>query len=328
LLENVSMPFFFACLCAVFLALVPTSLFAWGPIGHMTVAYVAYQNLTPAAKARALSLLRLNPDYATWDKQIPEGASTDDHDRMIFMMASIWPDDIKGESQYSDDGTSGGNVPEGPTSARNIGYKDLLRHRYWHFIDTPFSPDQTVLPPISAPNAQTQIAAFRAVLASSQPDELKSYDLVWLLHLVGDIHQPLHAVTRITQAHPKGDAGGNAVKLFGDAESNLHSYWDNLPGSDCKFCNDKLQCASRAMVLGKTIEPAGKLSHNLDAAVWARESFEDARMNAYREPIGSADQPYTIVPDSDYETQAYKLAKRRIAAAGARLADVLNAELK
>jgi hypothetical protein len=319
---------FRACLCAVILALLPTSLFAWGPIGHMTVAYVAYQNLTPAAKARVRDLLKLNPDYASWDKQIPAGTSAADHDRMIFMMASVWPDDIKGEQQYSDDGTSGGNVPEGPTSSQNIGYSDLLRHRYWHFVDTPFSPDQTVLPPIPAPNARTQIVAFRAVLASSQPDELKSYDLVWLLHLVGDIHQPLHAVTRITQAHPKGDAGGNSVKLFGDAATNLHSYWDDLPGSDCKFCNDKLQCANRAMVLGKTIELAGKLSHNLDAAVWIRESVEEARTKAYSDPIGSADQPYTIVPDSEYETQAHKLAKRRIATAGARLADVLNAELK
>jgi hypothetical protein len=323
------MTFLRACLCSIFLALLPTSLMAWGPIGHMTVAYVAYQKLTPAAKARVRDLLKLNPDYATWEKQIPAGTSADDHDRMIFMIAAVWADDIKGESQYSDDGTNGGNTPGGATSSQNVGYTDLLRHKYWHFVDAPFSPDQTPLPAVPAPNAETQIAAFRAVLASAQPDELKSYDLVWLEHLVGDIHQPLHSSTRVTQYAPEGDAGGNKVKLFGDAVSNLHSYWDDLPGAECKFCADKLQCVNRATVLGQTLPAVtSKPAQNTDAAIWVRESFEYARQIVYRDPIGSLDQPYTIVPGSKYEREAYTLAKKRISQAGARLAQVLNSELK
>lgn len=318
-----------ACLCAVLFAVCPALLFSWGGIGHMTVADVAYQKLTPTTKARVRDLLKLNPDYANWEKQIPAGTSADDHDRMIFMMASVWADDIKGEPQYSDDGTDGGNTPGGAASAQNIGYSDLLRHKYWHFVDTPFSPDQTPLPAIPAPNAQTQIVAFRAVLASSQPDELKSYDLVWLLHLVGDIHQPLHSVTRITRYAPKGDAGGNRVKLFGDAVSNLHSYWDDLPGFECKFCNDKVQCVNRAGVLAKTLPPApSRSAHNTDTAAWVRESSDYARTKVYRDPIGAEDQPYTIVPGSPYERQAYQLAMKRIAVAGERLAQVLNDELK
>jgi hypothetical protein len=316
-------------LCSLLLVLLPASALAWGPIGHMTVAYVAYQKLSPAAKGRVRDLLKLNPDYANWEKQVPAGTTPEDHDRIIFMIASTWADDIKGEPQYSDDGADDGNTPDGASSLQNIGYSDLLRHKYWHFIDTPFSPDQTPLPSIPSPNAETQIVAFRAVLASSQPDALKSYDLVWLLHLVGDIHQPLHAATRITQAHPKGDAGGNLVKLFGDAAPNLHSYWDGLPGNDCKFCSDKVPCANRASVLAKTIPPAtAKDANNTDAAAWVRESFELAQTRVYRDPIGSADQPYTIAPASPYEVQAFKLAQKRVALAGARLAQVLNSELK
>ena len=318
-----------ACLCSVLLVLMPISLFAWGGIGHMTVAYAAYEKLTPRAKARVRDLLKLNPDYANWEKQIPAGTSADDHDRMIFIIASVWADDIKGDQKYSDDGTDGGNTPGGAASSQNIGYSDLLRHKYWHFVDTPFSPDQTPLPATPAPNAQTQIIAFRAVLASAQPDELKSYDLVWLLHLVGDVHQPLHAVNRITKANPKGDAGGNRVKLFGDATPNLHSYWDDLPGFECKFCNDKVQCVNRATVLGKTLPPVpAKDARNTDAASWIRESFELARTKVYRDPIGAEDQLYTIVPGSPYETEAYKLAMMRVALASARLAQVLNDELK
>ena len=52
-----------ACLLALSL-LLPTVLLAWGSIGHMTVAYVAYRKLTPATKARVRDLLKLNPDYA------------------------------------------------------------------------------------------------------------------------------------------------------------------------------------------------------------------------------------------------------------------------
>jgi hypothetical protein len=320
---------FRARICLFILVLLPASGFAWGPIGHMAVDYVAYQQLTPATKARVRDLLKLNPDYPSWEKQIPAGTSPSDHDMMIFVIAAVWADDIKGEPQYSDDGSDGGNTPDGTSSSQNTGYSDLLRHRYWHFVDTPFSSDHTPLPSLPVPNAQTQIVAFRAVLASSQPDELKSYDLVWLLHLLGDIHQPLHAATRVTQSDPKGDAGGNKVKLLGDAASNLHSYWDDLPGTECKFCSDKMPCVHRAIVFGKTLKPAPQIAgRNIDTATWAHESFEYARTEVYETPTGPGDGPYTIVPWSNYESQAYRLAQKRIALAGARLARVLNEELK
>ena len=315
-------------LCWFLLAFLPAPLFAWGPIGHMTVGCAAYERLTPAAKARVRDLLKLNPEFANWEKQIPAGTSADDHDRMIFMIATTWADDIKGDSKYSDDGPDP-NTPDGATSSQNIGYTDLFRHRYWHFIDTPFSPDHTPLPAIPTPNAETEIDAFRAVLASTQPDPLKSYDLVWLLHLIGDIHQPLHATTRATSTETKGDAGGNDVKLVGDASSNLHSYWDDLPGFDCSFCSKKINCVERAIALEKTLSTPGETYiHITKTATWIHESFEAAQTDVYRAPIGTGDGPYTIAPASLYETQAFRLAKRRVALAGARLAEVLNHELK
>jgi hypothetical protein len=308
--------------------LLPTVMLGWGSIGHMTVAYVAYQRLTPATKARVRGLLKLNPDYAAWDQQVPAGASADDHDQRIFMIAATWADDIKGDSKYTDDGPDP-NTPGGASSSQNIGYTDLFRHRYWHFIDTPYYIDGTSGYAVPTPNAQTQIAAFRAVLASTQSDDLKSYDLVWLLHLIGDVHQPLHATTRVSAAEAKGDAGGNNVKLMGDAASNLHSYWDDLPGADCNFCSNKAHCVDRAIVLGKSLQPAAvKTGHNTDADQWILESFKYAETAAYKTPIASADGPYTIVPGSKYERAALALANKRVALAGARLAEVLNAELK
>jgi hypothetical protein len=306
------------------------SLMAWGPIGHMTVSYFAYQKLTPATKARVQDLLKLNPDFPNWEKQMPAGISPADHDQAIFMIASTWADDIKGEPQYSDDGPGpGGNIPDGATSSLNTGYSDLLRHRYWHFIDVPFSPDSTSLPAIPTPNAETQIGLFRSVLASTQPDELKSYDLVWLLHLIGDVHQPLHSTTRVTQANAQGDAGGNKVSLKGDADSNLHAYWDDLPGSDCQFCAKKIACVSRAIVLGEHLPVTPTVSsRNIKTSVWIHESFEAARTVVYQTPIGPKEGPYTIVPLAEYESRANHLARMRLALAGIRLAEVLNRELK
>jgi len=71
---------------------------------------------------------------------------------------------------------------------------------------------------------------FRGILSSSAKAALKSYDLVWLLHLVGDVHQPLHCATRVSAAAPDGHDGGNAVKLD-CTKCELHAFWDNLPST-------------------------------------------------------------------------------------------------
>ncbi len=180
--------------CSLLLILVcSVPSYGWFGLGHMAVAYVAYQQLTPEKKDRVDALLRMNPDRKNWLKLIPQNGSKEDRRMMIFMIAATWPDRIKKLNTYKND-TKNGDVPDGKASnSRNIGYQDHFLHKYWHFIDTPFSQDGTAFPQdIPKPNAETQIAAFRLVLASNMPDALKSYDLSWLLHLVGDVHQPLH----------------------------------------------------------------------------------------------------------------------------------------
>jgi hypothetical protein len=151
------------CLLVLLLTLNGGAL-AWDNLGHMAVAYVAYQHMNAATKTRVFTLLKLNPDYQKWQAMIPSGTSAANKKLMIFMIAATWPDAIKREPGYMDDGTAGGNRPDGATSVQNIGYADHLHHKYWHFVDTPFSTDGTTLPAIAIPNAATQIAAFRSVL--------------------------------------------------------------------------------------------------------------------------------------------------------------------
>ncbi len=296
--------------------------FAWNDRGHMSVAYLAYQQLTPATRDRVKLLLKLNPKYNDWaatvETQVP-GASAANKDMMIFMIAATWADGIKRDATYTNDGSQNGDRPDtSPAPARNTGYDDLLRHKYWHFIDTPFTGDGSTLPAIPTPNAQDRIALFRGVLASTSPDPLKSYDLTWLLHLVGDVHQPLHAATRVSSTDPGGDAGGNLVKL-GCSKCELHAFWDDLLGT-----SNTLQTTVNAAK--KLPEADTTLAAKSDEKDWIAESFQAAQQTVYARPVVAGDGPFTLTPQ--YQKNATALAKKRVALAGARLANLLNNELK
>ena len=309
-------------LCVVLGAVLSGEAFAWNARGHMTVAYIAYKQLTPTARDRVNALLKLNPKYSDWsatvDKEAP-GASADDKNLMIFMIAATWADLIKRDSTYTQDGSQGGNRPDGsPDPGRNTGYDDLLMHKYWHFIDTPFTKDGTPLPAIPTPNAQERIALFRTVLASTSADALKSYDLTWLLHLAGDVHQPLHASTRVSSTDPNGDSGGNLVKL-NCAHCELHAFWDDLLGT-----NSNLNTVVKAARKLPTADAA--LAAKSDEKDWIAESFTEAQQTVYKAPIVAGDGPFTLT--TQYKKDAGKLAKQRVALAGARLANLLNTELK
>jgi len=113
------------------------------------------------------------------------------------------------------DGPNNGNTPPSdPSASQNIGYADFNRHKYWHFKNVPFSDDETATKEPPSVNAQSEIELMRTALgASGTSDDIKSYDLVWLVHLVGDVHQPRHAVARFSKPLPNGDAGGDLLKL-------------------------------------------------------------------------------------------------------------------
>src|SRR5262249_31180059 len=150
---------------------VPAS--AWDSFGHMLVAYVAYQQLTAQAQGRVNALVRLNPKYDEWVGWLPRNASAADKARMVFMIAATWSDQIKSDASYTSDGSHNGDRPDGsPDPSANRGYDDKLMHKYWHFVDVPFSRDGTALPTIPTPNAQERIALFRGTLNSNAPDQL------------------------------------------------------------------------------------------------------------------------------------------------------------
>ena len=293
--------------------------FAWNDFGHMTVACVAYQKLAPRTRARVDELLKLNPYYKSWRDSID---TSFDKNMQVFMMAATWADAIKKDPHYSSKDVKDHHLV-GPDASRNIGYSDQLRHRYWHAIHEPFSTDGTRLPKLSSPNVLTQINTFRQVLSSDAPDALKSYDLAWLLHLVGDIHQPLHCVTRFSECFPHGDDCGTyvllKVKKSKKHKAELHAFWDSLLGSD--------DDTRKVYDLANSLPEANPVLASDDTAEdWVKEGFDYARKVAYDVPIGDGRGPYKLT--ESYKHEAKTLAKKRVALAGARLSRLLNDNLK
>lgn len=190
--------------CCLLTVLHATPVFAWNNKGHMAVAFVAYKKLDPTVRARADALLRLNPFFKRWLAMIPSSVPAADRNLAIFMIAATWPDQIKSDSSFHDDGTHDGNVPGGPLSSQNVGFSDTLRHKYWHFVDIPFAtPASLPLPLVVTPNAQERITLFLSVLKSSAGDPLKSVRP----RMVASHHRGCASATAFGRANHEGGSG-------------------------------------------------------------------------------------------------------------------------
>jgi len=137
---------------------------------------------------------------------------------------------------------------------------------------------------------------------------------------VGDIHQPLHCATRVTRAAPQGDLGGNSVLVAGPRKE-LHAFWDDALGlGDTQNFMD-------AVKVGQSLPPPdASLAGDANQDNWAAESFNLARSSVYAAPVGPGLGPYTM--DAAYAANTQRIAKQRVALAGARLASLLKAALQ
>ena len=137
-------------LAMLMVLLAPRQAEAWGNAGHEAVAYVAWQQMTPTARSRAVELLKLVPTlhnpantksipgYAEWVADLPAGLSQDQQNLYLFMRAATWVDTIKHQWLQDSD-----TPPQGVTADVNIGFADTASHGYWHFVDKGFSSDKS-----------------------------------------------------------------------------------------------------------------------------------------------------------------------------------------
>jgi hypothetical protein len=288
-------------LVIVVLSIVPVA-FGWNGTGHKAIALIAYEKLTPTARKQIDGLLSKHPDYPKWT----DGVRARQRGSTAFLAASIWPDQIRNDPRFHDDNRPATPpIPGLPAGAQ-------ARHAGWHFIDMPFSTDGTPTIPPEVPNVLTKLKDFAAV--GTMPEQMQVYLLPWIIHLVGDVHQPLHTVTRFSRDFPKGDGGGNSVRLKDG--SNLHGYWDGRLGASdsARFIDD----------LAATIEQMNPKPRTLDKQPehWVNEGFELRKQVYSFSGTGTAQDPAVL--SDQYSVEARRTALERAALAAYRLAEFLN----
>ncbi|HEY0080172.1 MAG TPA: S1/P1 nuclease [Pyrinomonadaceae bacterium] len=253
----------------------PSRVGAWGQSGHRITALIAAEYLDDAARAEVGRLLGGSSSTAVATK---------------MSNAANWPDTIIGQR---------------PETARwhfvNISRDATGYDASQHCEDVPGKGDCIV----------EAIARNRETLAdASRPDAARREALKFLIHFLGDIHQPLHA------GFPE-DRGGNLINVrFFGAQTNLHKVWDSgIIGqaqlSDREFADALLEvipAANVASIQGGT------------PVEWAEQSWQLSKSNAYRIP------PNKRLGQTYYDRNWF-IVDDQLTRGGLRLARLLNEAL-
>lgn len=262
---------------------------AWNDYGHMVIAQIAYGRLTPRTKAAVDRLIAVKVEPA----DVQTRTAT-------FISAACWADDVK--------------------RVTNSGA--------WHYINIPLSLDGVT--PQIPPAEMDVVKAIRNSQATLQDgkadDAQKGQSLRYLLHFVGDIHQPLHCTTACSKAHPDGDRGGNSFIINNwNGASNMHFLWDDGVGllldrierPTTASDTQKIDALARTIVAQRP--PSIVQGTSPDPQAWAGEGLAVAQATVY---TGIQDGG---TPDAAYVNKAQPVVRERLARAGYRLADTLNA---
>jgi len=306
-----------SALIAALLLTLPAA--AWNYSGHSIIAEIAYERLTPQARARVDRMIREHPDYNGIFTQGAAGSAKDDpaaRARYAFVHAAPWPDLII----YSDDRFYDELAPNARPTPLLPGFPDMMRHRAWHYFDNPISGDGTPVIEQRPPHLMTELPRLLAEIATVDSRQA-AYDLPWLEHLAGDVHQPLHLTSRFLRSQPQGDAGGNFV--FVEPGRTLHSLWDDA-AAPRDLSDDGIVRYAREITADY---PAGA-AVSLDPLVWATESFELDKSAVYTFGLKTGSKEHPLILPPRYEEGAKRIARQRVALAGYRLAEVLNKYLR
>jgi hypothetical protein len=225
----------------------------------------------------------------------------------VFMKASTWPDQIRRHGNKHD-------------------------HPHWHYVDYPLKPPAFAMEPgpLTRDDIFYGISQCEKTISDPKADpETKAVHLSWLIHLVGDIHQPLHCVSLFNDSYPSGDKGGNDFYIKPSSKGiKLHSFWDGLLGTSGKS-QAHVSYAARIEAEYPRLSLKELNSHKKPRE-WSLEGRQLAIDKAYLggQLKGSRVADSASELPEGYAKGAKTVAERQAALAGYRPAEEINVLLK
>ncbi len=311
--------FLFLCLTQINMA------FAWNDSGHQIIAAITWDLLDQKQKKHWIEVLKHHPRFKQdfqQHKPADVKLGSTQYDEWIFRHAATWPDIAR-------------KLPENT--------KKKFHNGPWHYINYPIYLNKKVDTEFNNLkihidgelnknfNITQAIKANLAILSKKGATKKdKALAISWLLHIVGDAHQPLHSTALFSETYfPKGDRGGNLIQIGGQGQiENLHWYWDTRLDNSTSFKIIDL----KAKKLNEKHKEIG-LKHQKDNIhKWIAQSHVLAKEKVYTPPLlnilkenekHNKKQP-SIKITKDYDQIARSVAEVQATKAAYNLAHLLN----
>jgi len=315
-------------ICLIGLLGVSSQSFAWDATSHRLTAYVAWEALTPALRTKLSTIIEKHPRYQSdFIDAMPANimlASEQEQARWIFGQAAIWPDAV-----------------------RQLQGDELIRYNRptWHYIDGAWIRGEAQqgnvyvgadpLPSIHGESTgpieheedvtnvvegiEFNLAVLENPLSSGRE---RAIALSWVLHLIGDIHQPLHSGALVSsELFPSGDRGGNGIAT---QSGNLHARWDGA------LRNQPFEDTLRRM--NSFVRQSNVAEIDMHVDTWLQESRQILYEFAYPDEIKAAvlrserldSRLSEFALDDDYASEMQALSEDRVTLAGIRLSIALR----
>ena len=309
-------------LVALLIAVAPAH--AWNAIGHKMTAEIAFNQFSPERQQRITAVLRAHPRFeqdftAAMPDEVAGGSETE---QAIWMIrrASIWPDLVPHVSEsvrrrYHRGTWHYVNLPIYLTEHDAASLDGQLDHNMSLQFEPPLQQNLNVVQAL-----QGNLAVWQDQSAANAD---KAVALCWILHLTGDLHQPLHTVALFSRGHfPAGDRGGNDIRIDRSPRpTNLHAVWDSLP-------NEFADLTPSASTLATLADDVVTID---SPAAWLLRHYELALEFAYT-PGLKADLQVGLAKgaaaamtlNEAYRSRAGAIAKEQVIMAGHRIAALLE----
>ncbi|HEY8184992.1 MAG TPA: S1/P1 nuclease [Pyrinomonadaceae bacterium] len=311
-----------------------TPAFGWGDKGHKVIGQIAQLRLANTnTLKRVRNILK--------------------HDESLSSVAT-WADRVKDEDRFGP--TAVNSDPDTQDFFRRLANQ---HNRNWHFANLPLhcaSYNDVACKSFTSSRDIVHLInlSIRKLQGGNVPQLTQRNALRLLVHLVGDLHQPLHVgvgfinvddehnqilierePNRVRQNDFPSDFGGNNLLITGAESDNLHSFWDTDLVEEASGNQSVLQFAALLNGLIPTA-PNWDAQGNVNtwAAQWASDSVQVSNEHAYDSTIRLKkvviidDRPkYRMTRGNNYTTQNIPIVKLQLEKGGYRLAKLLQAIL-